>query len=184
MQTIPAIQPEHADISTKRLLDGVNKERGGLSNMIKTMAQSPRALEGYLCFRKALGGSSLTPQIREQIALTVAQTNLCEYSLAEHGHLAAQLGLPNAEILASSEARANDRKTESVLRFARGLAAGRGEGSAVELKERGYSDADIIDVIALVALNVFENLVNDVARTSMDAELGAFGERWLTASSR
>jgi AhpD family alkylhydroperoxidase len=182
MQTIPAIQPENAGASTKRLLDAVNKERGGLSNMIKTVAQSPRALEGYLQFRNALSGSPPAPKLFEQIALTVAQTNLCEYSLAEHAHIAAKLGMTNEEILASSEARARDRKTDAVLRFARGLAAGRGEGSVSELRERGYSDAEIIDVIALVSLNVFENLVNDVARTEMDVEIGAFGERWLTAT--
>ena len=36
------------------------------------------------------------------------------------------------------------------------------------LREYGYTDADIIEVMAHVALNVFENYVNDVALTELD----------------
>jgi hypothetical protein len=52
--------------------------------MIKTMAQSQNALEGYLQFRGALVGGKLSPKIRERIALTVAQAKRDEYSLAQH----------------------------------------------------------------------------------------------------
>ncbi len=136
--------------------------------MIKTLAQSPLVLEGYLDLQKTLSGSRLSPATREQIALAVAQTNLCEYSLAEHAHRAALLGLKGEQILESREARALDKKTDALLRFARDLAARRRESSVVELRENGCSDADIIEVIAYVALNVFENYFNDVAQTELD----------------
>ena len=168
MQTIHPVKTENASVATKRLLDAANDERGVLSNMIKTLAQSPRALEGYVQFKKALSGGTLSPAIGEQIALVVAQTNLSEYSLAEHAHLAAQLGLKKEEIQASREARAMDKKVDAILRFARDLAARKGEGSMAELRDRGCSDADIIEVIAYVALNVFENYLNDVAQTDLD----------------
>jgi AhpD family alkylhydroperoxidase len=168
MQTIHPVKAENATIATKRLLDTTSDERGVLSNMIKTLAQSPRALEGYLHFRKGLNGSTLSPAICEQIALVVAQTNLSEYSLAEHAHLAAQLGLKKDQILASREARATDKKTDAVLRFARDVAARKGEYPMAELRERGCSDAEIIEVVAHVALNVFENYLNDVAQTDLD----------------
>ena len=168
MQTIHPVKTENAIDTTKRLLDSANDERGALSNMIKTLAQSPRALEGYVEFRKALSGGTLSPEVREQIALVVAQTNLSEYSLAEHTDLAAKLGLNKEDILASREARAMDKKTDAILRFARDLAARKGDNSIAELRDRGCNDEDIIDVIALVALNAFENYLNDVARTDLD----------------
>jgi len=168
MQTIHPVTMENASLATKRLLDAASGERGILSNMIKTLAQSPRALEGYLQFRNALSGSRLSPTICEQIALVVAQTNLCEYSLAEHAHLAAQLGLKKEQIKASREARSMDKRTDVILRFARDLAARKGECPVVELRESGYSDADIIEVIAYVAFNTFENYLNDVAQTDLD----------------
>jgi AhpD family alkylhydroperoxidase len=132
MQTIHPVKTENASATTRRLLDAANDERGVVSNMIKTLAQSPGALEGFVQFRKALSGSALSPEIREQIALAVAQTNLCEYSLAEHAYLATQLGLKKEQILASREARAMDKSVDAVLRFARDLAARKGECSVVE----------------------------------------------------
>jgi uncharacterized peroxidase-related enzyme len=168
MQTIHPVKAEDITVATQRLLDVANQERGALPNMLRTLAHSPRVLEGYLDLQKALSGSRLSPSVREQIALAVAQTNLCEYSLAEHAHRAAQLGLKGEQILESREARALDKRTDALLRFARDLAARKGESSVLELRENGCSDADIIEVIACVALNVFENYFNDVARTELD----------------
>src|ERR1700691_1370176 len=138
------------------------------TNMIRTMAQSPCALEGYAQWRNALDRGMLSAQVREQIALTVAQENLSEYSLAEHAHVAAQLGLTQDQIQASRVAWAVDSRTNAILRFARNLAARRGQCSLVELRENGCGDADIIEVVANVALNVFENYLNDVALTELD----------------
>src|SRR5271170_5168772 len=121
MQTIQPIQMENVNGATLRLLETVSAERGDVSNMIKTMAQSPRTLEGYLRFSRALTCGPLEPKIREQIALAVAQMNRCDYSLAEHGARAGQLGLSNEEILANREARAEDEKTTTILKFARDL---------------------------------------------------------------
>jgi uncharacterized peroxidase-related enzyme len=168
MQTIHPVKTESISVATQRLLDAAKDQRGTLSNMLKTLAQSPRVLEGYLDLQKALSGTRLSPATREQIALAVAQTNLCEYSLAEHAHRAAQLGLKGEQILESREARALDKKTDALLRFARDLAARRGESSVLELRENGCSDADIIEAIDYIALNVFENYFNDIARTELD----------------
>jgi AhpD family alkylhydroperoxidase len=168
MQTILPIQTERASGAVHRLLDAASGDRGLACNMIRTMAHSPRALEGYVQFRSALESGTLAAQVRERIALAVAQANLCEYSLAEHTYLAAQLGLTKCEIAASREAWAADWGTYAVLRFARDLATRRGPCSVAALREYGYTDADIIEVMAHVALNVFENYVNDVALTELD----------------
>jgi AhpD family alkylhydroperoxidase len=92
MQTIQPIQDEQRDSQAQRLLDVVGGELGLAPNMMKTMAQSPAALEGYLNLSGALANGVLDPQLREQIALTVAQTNRCEYSLAAHVTLGAKGG--------------------------------------------------------------------------------------------
>jgi uncharacterized peroxidase-related enzyme len=168
MQMIHPVKTASVSVATERLLNAATAERGVLTNMIRTLAQSPRALEGYLQFRSALSDGTLSPQIREQIALAIAQTNLCEYSLAEHVHFAAKFGLKKDEILASRDAQAKDNKTDVILKFARDLARGKGACPLTELREMGCSDAEIIDVIAQVALNVFENYLNEVAQTELD----------------
>ena len=48
MERIKAINPEQATGKSKQLLDGVQKKLGMTPNMMRTMAQSPAVLEGYL----------------------------------------------------------------------------------------------------------------------------------------
>jgi AhpD family alkylhydroperoxidase len=174
MQTIQPVNTKNVSGATQRLFDEVN-ERGVLSNMIKTLAQSPAALEGYLQLRNALSGGTLSPVICEQIALTVAQINLCEYSLAEHTHLANKLGLKQEQVWASRQALATDKKTDAILRFSRDLANRKSDHAVLELRELGCTDAEILEIVAQVALNVFENYVNEVAQTDLDfPKLGRF----------
>ena len=146
-------------------------EDGSLCRMILTLGQSPLALDAYLQFHRALAVGKLGAKMREQIALTVAQANGCEYSLARHASIARRLGLTNEEIAANRDGSSTNRKIAAALKFARGICsvAVRGPGaSIVELREAGYGDAEIIEIVSQVALNVFENLFNQVAGTKLD----------------
>jgi AhpD family alkylhydroperoxidase len=168
MQIIQPIRMEEAAGSTLRLMESVSKDRGAIPNMIKSIAHSPQTLEGYLQFRRALAGGKIEPEVRERIALAVAQANHCDYSLAEHTALASRLGLTFEEIMASREGRAGDRRTSAALQFARNLVMRNGDCSTVEVREAGYRDAEIVEMVALVALYVFENYFNSVAQTQLD----------------
>jgi uncharacterized peroxidase-related enzyme len=168
MQTIQPIQLENASDATKRLFATATADNGLPANMIKSMAQSPGVLEGYLQFNRALKGGKLDQEEREQIALAVAQTNLCEYSLAYHTARARKLGLTNENILASREGRASDTRVDTALRFARDLVAENGDCSPAELQQAGFTDREIVEIVAHVALNIFENYFNMVAKTDID----------------
>jgi AhpD family alkylhydroperoxidase len=187
MQTIQPIKMIEASDSALRLLEGENGEYCA-SNMLRIMAQSPRTLEGYMQFARGLAGSKIAPRIREQIALTVAQLNDCEYSLERHSSLAIQLGMTNTEILGSCEGRAYDRKAAAALKFARDLVLHTGESSAQDLRDAGFTDSEIIEVIGHVALNVFENYFNNVVRPDLDfpdagANVRPAGRPWLPTES-
>jgi alkylhydroperoxidase family enzyme len=83
MQTIQPVQPEDISRRARRLLDALYMEHG-LSNMLKTMAHSPGTLEAYLEFNRELEEGPLGVVLAEEIALTVAQAEHAEYSLAFH----------------------------------------------------------------------------------------------------
>jgi AhpD family alkylhydroperoxidase len=171
MQTIQPIQDEQRDSQTQRLLDVVRGELGLTPDMMKTMAQSPASLEGYLNLSGALSNGVLDPQLREQIALTVAQTNRCEYSLAAHVALGRRASLTEDEILASREARAADYRTDAALKFVRDLVISRGDLLAENLRrlrDADYRDGEIVEIVALTALNIFENYFHRVAGTDPD----------------
>jgi uncharacterized peroxidase-related enzyme len=171
MQTIQPIETEHASAEAKRLLEAARAEYGRIPNMMRAMAQSPAALDGYFRFGDALSGGTLDPKLREQIALAVAQANGCEYSLAAHTALAARLGVTGDEILESREAWSNNKKTAAGLRFARDMVVKSGDGLGQDLqslRQAGYSDGEIVEIIAHVALNIYANYFNMVAKTEID----------------
>jgi uncharacterized peroxidase-related enzyme len=171
MQRIAATQPATAQGKVKQLLDGVQAKLGMTPNMVKTMAAAPAALEAYLNFSAALDSGTLDAKFREQIALTVAQANSCEYCLAAHSALGKMVGLAADDIHSSREARASDAKREAGLRFAQTLVIERGEVSdqSIEaVKAAGYRDGEIAEIVANVAMNIFTNYFNKVARTEVE----------------
>jgi AhpD family alkylhydroperoxidase len=171
MQTIQPIEDQHRDAPTQRLLDVVRGEFGLTLNMVRTMAQSPATLEGYLNWNGALNNGALDPQLREQIALTVAQVNRCVPSLAAHISLGRKVGLTETRIMASQDACAADPRSDAALKFVRDLVIGRGDllgNNLRRLREEEYRNEEIVEMVALAALNIFENYFNRVAETDFD----------------
>ncbi len=54
------------------------------------------------------------------------------------------------------------------LQFAYALAARTGDSSAERLREAGFSQQEIVEIVAHVSLNMFENYFNMVAKTDLD----------------
>ncbi len=144
---------------------------GMTPNLMKTLATAPAALEGYLTFGAALGHGNLDPQFREQIAIAVAQANSCDYCLSAHTALGRKAGLKPEEVAMNRDAHSTDAKRDAGLQFVQALVMQRGEVSdqtLAEVKAAGYSDGDVAEIVAHVAINVFTNYFNNVARTEVD----------------
>ena len=171
MPRLNPIDPMHADARAKPLLDAVQRKLGITPNMMKTMATSPAVLKGYLDFAGALGGAAIGARTQELIALTVAQANGCDYCLSAHTAIGGLFKIPAAELDAARDGVSADPKTAAILRFARIVVDTRGkvgDGDVAALRGAGASDAEIAEVVAIAALNVFTNLFNNVAATDVD----------------
>lgn len=168
--SIPSVETSPA--ASKPLLAAVNQQLGVVPNLMKLVGNSPAALEGYLSLSGALAKGSLSAQLRERIALTVAQYNGCDYCLAAHAYLGKNLArLSDADIDAARSAQAADTKTHAALQFARQVAEQRGRVSDTELanlRAAGFDEAATIEIVLNVALNVLTNYVNNVAHTDVD----------------
>jgi len=174
MQTIQPVQIENAEGPILGLLETLQSkqfaflnERGEMSNLVRTMAQSAQTLDAYQQFQRTLTNGKLTAKLREQIALAVAQANRCQYSLAQHAARASKLGMTNEEILASREGRAADLKARVCLPFVQSLVTQNGS-TVADLQDAGFTDAEVVEVIAQVALNIFENYFAAVAQIELD----------------
>lgn len=171
MARIQPVDPAAARGNARELLAGVQNSLGAVPNLMRTMAHSPAALRGYLGFAQALGGGTLSPRLREQIALAVAGANQCEYCAAAHAYLGGKLGVSPQEAEANLAGSSSDPKVEAALEFSRQVVARRGwvgDEEVQRLLEAGYGDAELVEIVATVALNLFTNYFNHVAQTEVD----------------
>ena len=155
------------------LLDAVKSKMGRVPNIFATMAHSPAALNAYLSMGAALGDSSLSARLREQIALTVAGTNGCDYCASAHTAIAKSLGVDNDEAARNLTAKSDSEKVTAILEFARDIVEKRAwfDDNASRLnalRNSGVSDAEIVEIIAVVAQNIFTNYFNHIAGTDVD----------------
>ena len=171
MSRLKAISPESATGKAKELLSVVSSKLGMTPNMMRTMANAPAVLDGYLQFSGALDRGVLSNKVREQIALAVAEANGCEYCLAAHSAYGKMIGLTTDQIRDSRLGSAVDPNTDILIRFARKVVDARGHVSdddLQEVRESGFDDGVIAEVVAGVALSIFTNYFNIVAGAEID----------------
>jgi uncharacterized peroxidase-related enzyme len=163
---------EASPAASQPLLEGVKKLLGSAPNMFRTIGVSPAALQGYLALNGALAKGRLNAATRERIAIAVAEINGCGYCLSAHSYIAKNLvKLDEGEIAASRDAASADPKAVAALRFAAKVVEARGhvgDADVAEVKAAGYDDAEVMEIVAHVALNTLTNYVNEVAMTDID----------------
>jgi uncharacterized peroxidase-related enzyme len=171
MSRITALDPVNATGKNAELFAAVKSQLGLVPNLMRTFGHSPAALDAYLNFGGKLAGGVLPASVREQLALTVAEANGCDYCLAAHSLLGKGAGLSPEAILAARRADAADQKVNALLKFAAAVVASRGRvanESLAAVRSAGATDAEIIEVVAHVALNILTNYTNNVAQTQAD----------------
>jgi uncharacterized peroxidase-related enzyme len=171
MQRITPIDPESAQGRAKELLDAVNAKLGIVPNMTRSMAVSPPVLDAYLSFIGALAHGVLPARVREQLALDIGQANDCDYCVSAHSVLGKGAGLSDREVTDSRRATSADPKADVLLRFARTVLEKKGkikDADVAAVRQAGFGDAEIAEVVAHVGINVFTNYFNHVAGTVLD----------------
>lgn len=167
--TIPTL--DEAPEGSKPALAGVHALLGVVPNLFRLIGASPAAIEGFTGLSGALR-KALDVKTRERIALAVAQVNACDYCLSAHSYLALNLAkLSPEEVALNRKGASGDAKADVAVAFAAKIAAERGRVSDADIaavKAAGYTEAQIVEIVALVAENTFTNLLNIVAQTEID----------------
>ncbi|MCJ8143448.1 peroxidase-related enzyme [Ancylobacter sp. A5.8] len=162
---------DDAPEGSKPTLDAVHKALGAVPNLFRLIATSPTALTAYTGFNGALS-KVLDVKTRERIALAVAQVNGCDYCLSAHSYLALNLAKLTAEEIALNRNGASgDARADAAVAFAAKVARERGHVGDADLaavRAAGFTDGQIVEIVALVAENSFTNYLNEVAKTDID----------------
>lgn len=163
MSRIALIESSTASPDRQALLNQVHTAFGATPNMFKAVANSPAALKSMWSAFGALGGGVLPAKLGEQIAVAVADRNACEYCLAAHTALGRKAGASAEEMSAAQAGESADPRTAAALRFALQLVEARGQVTEADVQAvsaAGFSDEEIVEILAHVALNLFTNYVN------------------------
>ena len=130
---------------------------GILPNLFRVCALSPTSLGGLLSLHEA-NSKAFDAKTRERIAIAVAQVNGCDYCLSAHTYIGTNLAKLTADDAAlNRKASSTDAKAAVAVRFAAKVAERRGHVSDDDIgavKAAGYSEAQVIEIISLVAENV------------------------------
>jgi uncharacterized peroxidase-related enzyme len=172
MQRLTALNPETTTGESKELFNAIQSKLGMVPNMMRTMGNSPAALNGYLALNAALSKSSIGAKLGELLALTIANANSCEYCNAAHSFIGEKLVHVDIDAITDArEGKSADARIQAALDFARTIIEKRGlvnDADVNTLKNAGYTDAGIAEIIAHVGLNVLTNYFNNAANVIVD----------------
>ena len=171
MSRIAVPTRDAAPAASQPILDAVNKQLGVVPNLFRLVSLSPAALTGMTSLGGALA-KTLDVKTRERIAIATAQVNGCDYCLSAHTYLGLNLAkITPEEISLNRAGTSGDAKADGAVRFAAKVAQHRGKVSDADIaavKLAGFSEAQIIEIVAVVAENFSTNLINNVAQTDID----------------
>src|ERR1700743_2925404 len=164
------VREETPEASPPRLDKG-EKMLGFVPNLQPLMSISPAALTGWAGLMGQLA-TTLDLKTRDGIALAVSEGDGCNYCLAAHSYTARNLAkIDTDEIAINREGKSADPKRQAAITFAKRLIESAGKVSDEEfeaVRKAGWTDANIIEMIALTAQFVLTNFVNNAVQTPID----------------
>ena len=164
-------QHEESSAEAKPILDNVKKQLGFVPHLHRLMAKSPHVLNGWLGLMSNLA-KTLDAKTRDGIALAVTAVNGCAYCNAAHSYVASTMAkISEEEIALNREGRSSDPKRQAAIAFAKKVTETRGkvdEADFKAVKDAGYSDTQILEIVGLSAQFLMTNFINNVFDTDID----------------
>ena len=171
MHRITAVSATDATPEQAELYAAITEQLGMVPNFLKVFAHSPAALRGFLGLHGVANEGSLEPLTKERIALGLAEQNACQYCVSAHTAIGRKAGLSSAEIESNRAGSSQDAKAAVAVKFARSLAEHNGAITNTELLEvrnAGYSESDIVEIITHVGMNVLTNILGKASQVEID----------------
>ena len=153
------------------VLKGALTGGGQLPNFIGVLAGAPAALRAYARLRSELRHGSLPWSTQQRIALAVSEHQHSEYALSTLQRTARDAGLGLDEIALAREFDSRDERESILLRFVKALVESEGAPPRhlhEEALEAGWSDEQVLETVAHVALASFGNLVTRAGDVPLD----------------
>ncbi len=185
---MPRVQPLPPNTLPElgNLLETSKSRMGFLPNSQLIMARRPEILRGFVQLAAAINGPSSTidPQLRNLVSQMASRAAGCGYCMAHTAHTAGRVGISDAKEDALWEYETSplfsdaERAALRVAQAAAQVPNAATDEDFTELKKY-YSDAQIVDIVAVIALFGFLNRFNDTMATELESSPLEAGRRFL-----
>jgi len=158
------------------LLKAAMASAGQLPNFLGVLAGSPAALRAYARFRAELRHGTLPLPTLERISLAIAEHYRSQPGITIHCRTARQAGLGIDEVALAREWDSRDEREAALLRYLRALVEHRGHAPMhlhEEAREAGWTDEQLLEAVAVVALESFTAMVNVAGEVPVDGSVEA-----------
>lgn len=157
--------------ASARLLASMASAGGSVSKFVGVLAGSPAALRAFARMRHELRSGALPRPTRERIGLAVAESRGDTYSVAQHARPARAAGLGLDEISRARVWGSSDPRERALLAFLKALFDDEGRPAAhllEEAREAEWSDEQLLEAVAHLALSDFQTLIANAAALPQD----------------
>lgn len=172
MTRIPVHSVATAPEAARDSLKALEAQFGTVLNIHGAMAHSPAVLETYAAIQRVLRDvGTFDGRTREAIALAVADVDECSYCQAAHTAGGKAAGLTEQQTVDIRRGQVDDPKLGALLALVREQtgAVGTVQDSTWQAAlDAGWSDAELTETSAHVALNLFTNYFNHLVETDLD----------------
>ena len=172
MTRIPVHTVDSAPEGSRDALKALEAKFGKVLNIHGAMAHSPAVLETYVAMQRVLADSgTLDKRLREVVALAVANVDDCSYCQAAHTAGGKAAGLTEPETVAIRRGQVDDPKLQALVTLVREQAGNVGhvqDSTWQAAIDAGWTDTELTETSAVVALNLFTNYFNHLVGTELD----------------
>jgi len=171
MKTINVPTREQVSPASQLLFDQIKGRLGKVPNLYATVGYSPKALGAFLNFDLVLNQGVLTEKEKEAIALTVSESNECNYCLAAHTLTSSMKGISKEETLSFRRGEVGDAKLNALVKLAKSIVVNSGRAEPELLTEffnAGFDETALMELIGLVTARIFTNYVYAITDVPID----------------
>ena len=158
-------------------------------NSLKIMAHRPDILRGFLALSAAVLGpdAALAPDLRQMIAHVASTAAGCNYCQAHTAHVAHERGVADEKIAAlwsyETDPQFSDAERAALALAQAGASHPNGARQAhFDALQKHYSDAEICEIVAVIATFGFLNRWNDTLATALEDSPLAYAESHLVGN--
>lgn len=171
MQTFQIHTLESAPEQSQPALQGLKQNFGFIPNAAATMAGSPALINSFVACFGSFHGGSFSESERQILLLSNAVALKCHWTVAFHSAVALKAGVTASDVTAVRHGNAPaERKLAALSRLAKAMIErqGRAAGEIDEFVAAGYAPAQVLEIIAAIAISTMAALTTTMADTPLE----------------